>query len=140
MVTNLISRIDDRSITIYCEVQLSSLDRKYLAIAELSEFEILDNLPGEYEFDNTKRWFFFNRLKVPKEIYGRGISKIILTELIRILDKHHIYVINTLNPYGNLNLEQLTKLYSRYGFKTIAEEVMVREPQWEKEFIMIIIE
>lgn len=67
-------------------------------------------------FDNTKNIYYFNRLIVPQPLRGKGVATLLMKKLIEILDIEKIILICEVNPYGDLNEEQLFKFYKKYGF------------------------
>lgn len=73
--------------------------------------------------DNT---WYFNRLYVHAGMRGRGISKVLLGELMKIVDEKKGKVICDVNPYGDLDRDALVKLYKSFGFVE-GEGFLVRE-------------
>lgn len=69
--------------------------------------------------------WFFNRLFVPSQIRDKGVATKLMQELVKVLDEQKIILICEVNPYGDLNEEQLKKLYTRYGFKNTNEGYMI---------------
>ena len=67
--------------------------------------------------DKDYTCWYFNRLFVSNEFRNRGYAKLLLSELIKILNQKQIILWLDINPYGDLNYEQLEKLYMKYGFK-----------------------
>lgn len=99
--------------------QFTHIEDGKLALAELS----LIHLPG------YKNWYYFNRLNVPAPIRGRGIAKKLMNQVVEWADQNQIYIHLDINPYGDLNLEQLTSFYKRYGFQEKDKKFMIRKPQ-----------
>jgi GNAT superfamily N-acetyltransferase len=98
-------------------VSFSYLEGRYLAVAEL---DLYDN-------DRIETWFWFARLNVPSQIRRRGISKQLLSAVAEWADKNQINIILAINPYGDLDLDQLATLYSKYEFLSINDDgVMIR--------------
>lgn len=62
---------------------------------------------------------FFNRIQVPNTIRNRGIGSRLLIKTLDYCCEHNIFLINTVNPYGDLNLDQLNKWYVRNGMVLI---------------------
>ena len=100
-------------------------DRPYIGQAELSKIDN-DIIQGAVKFKVEGVWFYFNRLIVPKQLRGQGLSKLLLQQVIDWADINKINIFNDINPYGALNLKQLIDLYSRYGFKKISRQSMIR--------------
>jgi GNAT superfamily N-acetyltransferase len=78
---------------------------------------------------DTENWYYFNRLFVNRKIRGNGIAKKLLEKVAIWADETKVNIFLSINPYGDLTLEQLIELYSRYGFTSkyfIDETVMVR--------------
>jgi predicted N-acetyltransferase YhbS len=72
------------------------------------------------EFPNVnfqnKPTFWISRLSVPEKLRNKKIATTLMTELINWLDNNEYNAIICANPYGDLNLNQLIKLYSKFGF------------------------
>jgi len=60
--------------------------------------------------------FFFSRLIVAPKMRGKGYSKLLLSKVAEWADKHNIEIYLDINPYGDLDLDQLITLYKRFGF------------------------
>ena len=111
------------------DVQLSSsfryVEDNYLALAELSiiDFEFLKDIVKEGE-DET--WVFFNRLIVPPAIRNRGVATKLMEQVIEWADEEKINIFNGVNAYGDLNLPQLIRFYSKFGFKKLSKATMIR--------------
>jgi GNAT superfamily N-acetyltransferase len=105
----------------------SCIESNRLAVADLNLY--FNDLVSEelgYPIPVTETWFWFARLSVPPQIRNRGISKVLLSAVSEWADKHLINILLVINPYGDLNLNQLETLYSKYGFIAVSEGVMVR--------------
>ena len=59
-------------------------------------------------------WFWFSRIKAKKE--GQGVGTRLMTELVALCDEHRVDVFCQLNPYGQLDYEQLRAFYRKFGF------------------------
>jgi len=96
---------------------------KYSELPKFTEPELFEN----YSLNITKRWFWFNRLNVPKQIRGRGIAKKLLQQVTGWADRSKINIINLAIPSGSLDIDRLTALYRRFGFRAIDNSLMIRE-------------
>ena len=67
--------------------------------------------------DVTGTWYYFNRLLVNKNIRGRGLATKLMSRVIFWADTENINILNELNPYGDLNMDQLISFYKKFGFK-----------------------
>ena len=67
--------------------------------------------------EENKNFWYFNRLFVREDYRNQGYAKCLLSKMIDILKKEKINLWLDINPYGDLNYEQLEELYMRYGFK-----------------------
>ena len=63
------------------------------------------------------QFWYFNRLIVREDYRNQGYAKKMLSKLIEILRQKQINLWLDINPYGDLNHEQLEELYMKYGFK-----------------------
>lgn len=88
--------------------------------------EYKETLKRKYGIDIEPPIFFFNRIKAKVE--GQGEGTLLMREIVKILDEKGITVVNTLNPYGSMDLEALTEFYKKYGFECIVEQLMIRRP------------
>lgn len=103
-----------------------------MAICELSIFGMETNkefLLG-HELECPYPLFFFHRIKSRKE--GRGHGTILMKRLIEICDERGIAILNSINPYGRMNLEELKVWFGKYGFVEVTDHVVVRFPKEEK--------
>ena len=104
-----------------------------LAVAELSFF---DNESVELYLNNDKidgKWYFFNRLNVPKEIRNLGIAKQLMEQVVEWADKENVNILNVVNPYGDLNMEKLERFYEKFGFIKIKTGLMIRKFKGSKK-------
>ena len=62
-------------------------------------------------------WFWFSRIKVKRE--GQGVGTRLMTELVALCDERQVDVFCQLNPYGQLDYEQLRAFYRKFGFADI---------------------
>ncbi len=78
---------------------------------------------------NDLIWYFFNRLLVPADFTPKNASVLLMKETINWADKNKFGIIDALNPYGRLNLEQLIKFNMLFGFKKLEDTLMIRFPK-----------
>lgn len=103
----------------------------------LSELSRIDCFPEDYadliknkedfnlfqeELKNVNGVFYFSRLNVPEKIRGRGIGKELMKETIDFCEKKNYMLINTVNPYGDMNLEELNQFYENSGMKLVNKD------------------
>ncbi len=62
-----------------------------------------------------KKYLYFNRIKTRPEKQGMGT--LLMKRLCHFADTKHLIIYAELNPYGELNLNQLISFYQRFGFK-----------------------
>lgn len=73
----------------------------------------------EYAIDN---YIYLRYINVDQDYRGQNLSKILLQETIKFANKlgiYEIYLFATPDADSNLNLDQLVKLYSSFGFKEL---------------------
>jgi len=75
--------------------------------------------------------FFFHRIKAVKE--GKGHGTVMMKRLVEICDERGVAIINSINPYGRMNLEELKEWFGKYGFFEVTEHVVVRFPEERSE-------
>lgn len=66
--------------------------------------------------DENNNWYF-NRLYVRPEYRGQGIGSVLLDKLLVHIRGHNATLLLDINPYGDLDYEQLEAFYIRHGFK-----------------------
>jgi len=98
------------------------------SIVELSlTNEYKEMLEQEYGVKIAQPLFFFNRIRAKVE--GQGEGTLLMQEVVKILDEKGVAVINTINPYGGMNLAALIKFYKKYGFESVDDDgLMIRIP------------
>jgi len=102
------------------------------AICELSAFGMQKHkefLSG-YNIECSHPLFFFHRIKSMEE--GKGHGTVLMKRLVELCDEKGIAIINPINPYGRMNLEELKVWFGKYGFIEVTESVVIRFPK-EKE-------
>lgn len=99
-------------------VSVSVIVDRHLASAEVSR---LDN-----------NLWYFNRLIVPSAIRNQGIATRIMEQLVKILDTEKITLACDINPYGDLDFNQLYKFYKKYGFVDDNRFNLMRHPGGNK--------
>ena len=110
------------------EVGTISAFTKNSSTAELCDLGSMIEVAG---LDNPV--YYFNRIKVRKDIEGTGEGKALMIEVCKIADMHGITIYNELNPYGKRNMERLKEFFKASGFEPFvnASNVMVRKPKGE---------
>lgn len=71
---------------------------------------------SNFTFDKDDKVYYFNRLIVHNSLRNKGIATALMTKLISILDEEKIILHCDVNPYGELNMEQLISFYGKFGF------------------------
>ena len=99
------------------------------ATCELSVFGMEKNkefLSG-FGIECPQPLLFFHRIRSVKE--GKGHGTVLMKRLIEICDEKGFAVLNSINPYGRMNLEELKKWFGKYGFFEVTDNVVVRFPE-----------
>jgi len=115
---------DTRSV---CELSADVYDDWRESLHELTEMTL----------DSSVKLFFFNRIKAYKERKGDGT--LLMNELVCILDREQITVLNCLSPYGKMKLSGLVRFNEKFGFEIVFGSVkkgevwMLRKPKEWKE-------
>lgn len=80
------------------------------------------------EAEGPGTWFWFTRLKA--KIEGEGEGSFLMRELVAICDEKGYSIYCFMNPYGNLDCNQLRRFYKKFGFVDHPEyeEVVLRYP------------
>ena len=61
--------------------------------------------------------FYFNRLFVQPKFRNQGYASKILDTLLTIFKEKHYVLCLDINPYGDLDYEELERFYMKHGFK-----------------------
>ena len=77
--------------------------------------------------EERKNVYYFNRLFVKPNYRGKGYSRKLLEKFVQELDTNKISVELDINPYGDLDYNQLKKLYEEFDFKQKNQGFFVRE-------------
>lgn len=105
------------------KIALSELTRidfvvdDYADMIKKEDFKLI-----EEELKDVNGVFYFSRLNVPEKIRGRGIGKSLMEKTIEFCEKKNYMLINTVNPYGEMNLEELNNFYEKSGMKLLNED------------------
>jgi len=111
-----IETVSDERISLWTEkASCAELDRYPLDTLESLGLEL------------TEPVFWFCRLKAKVEGQGEGTR--LMDRLVQILDERKITVVNILNPYGSMGMDELKDFYRKYGFKDIGNDIMIRYPK-----------
>lgn len=108
-----------------------------LSITDKSIFEDLLEFDEDHKLDAHKdkinddryTWYFFNRLIMPENFKPSNASVLIMKAIAEWADKNNIIIIDGLNPYGRMNMQQLIQFNKLFGFVLIMENTMVRFPK-----------
>ena len=115
-------------------VSLFIIVENKIALSELSRIDCIvedyaDMIKGkenlklfENELKNVNGVFYFSRLNVPEKIRGKGIGKALMEKTIQFCDEKNYMLINTVNPYGDMNLEELNQFYEKSGMKLVNKD------------------
>lgn len=100
-----------------------------VTVTEFSEGNLLfvdlsskDMSIGKAEMIRIGEYYTLEILVVSVYFRGRGVSKILLNRLIKLLDKDPKVCFCELNPYGGLGVVELKNLLGKYGFVDSTEE------------------
>lgn len=74
------------------------------------------------EFENVDKVYYFSRLNVPEQLRGKGLAKLLMKETIDFCRENNAMLINTVNPYGDMNLQQLNEFYEKCGMKLVNKQ------------------
>lgn len=74
---------------------------------------VIEKLP-EFSLQNI---FYFRKFYIDKNFRKKGLSNVLMTELIKYLDQHKINLICDVSPYDGSTYQQLYKIYNKYNFK-----------------------
>jgi len=87
--------------------------------ADLSVFLAAPTGPGS-PVQKGEVWYYFNRLFVPQQLRRQGIATKLMTQVVEWADTNNYNIWNDINPYGEMDLDQLIKFYKKFGFEEIA--------------------
>ncbi len=130
---DLRKQVNHNGITVFIK-DMTSQDKGLItaftqnhSVAELSDISIsIKGLKGKV--------YYFNRIKVRRELEGTGEGKALMIEVCKVADKHKITIFNELNPYGGRDMESLKSFFRSSGFEKFGNEfgsknMMIRKPQ-----------
>lgn len=60
--------------------------------------------------------YYFNRLVVPTTFRNKGHATALMQEVVAWFDENECDIVLDINAYGDLDLDQLIKFYSKFGF------------------------
>lgn len=121
------SSISDKSVSFFI------INNNSLALSELTKINEMSQMYAELiknksdrqlflqECKESESVYFYSRLKVPPKMQNEGIGRILLDKTLSFCKENNSMLINTVNPYGDLNLKQLNKFYEGSGMKLLNE-------------------
>lgn len=71
------------------------------------------------QFDKVDKVYYFSRLNVPEQLRGKGLGKLLMEATINFCQENNAMLINTVNPYGDMNLQELNAFYEKSGMKLL---------------------
>lgn len=74
------------------------------------------------EFDKVDKVYYFSRLNVPEKLRGLGLGTLLIQKTVNFCKENNAMLINTVNPYGNMTLEELNSFYKKAGMKLVNKE------------------
>ena len=78
------------------------------------------------EMDLVSPVFWFSRIKA--KIEHRGDGTFLMKKICAYADELKATIVNEINPYGDLSLEELICWFGKFGFKKYNRNVIVRNP------------
>lgn len=104
--------LDKNKGGIWLVEQSGSIEQGYICF-----FAKTDTQPAQIEASEVKKnTWYINRLIVPKKIRSMGLATKLLQAITTWADQNDLVLILEINAYGQLDRDQLQKLYSKYGF------------------------
>lgn len=74
------------------------------------------------ELQQVDKVYYFSRLNVPEQLRGKGLGKLLMQETLKFCKEHNAMLINTVNPYGDMNLQELNDFYQNCGMKLLNKQ------------------
>ena len=71
------------------------------------------------ELKRSDKIYYFSRLNVPEKLRNKGIGRLLMQKTISFCEENNAMLINTVNPYGDLNLKQLNEFYQKSEMKLV---------------------
>lgn len=106
-----------------------------IAIADISLLMITDDVVHL----NNKRWYYFNRINVPKNFQPKNASVLLYNAICKYADHFQINIYNEVAPYAHslLNTEDLIRFEHLFGFVRLSPDKNVtirlaKEVSWKK--------
>ena len=69
--------------------------------------------------------WYFNRLFLHRQLRNRGIGTALIRKVVAFCKENGITLFTGINPYGDLNYEQLKQFYLKNGFSVGTREDML---------------
>lgn len=73
-----------------------------------------------------ERWLYFARLSVPPKERGKGVATELMNELVAWAKEEQVNILCQVNAYGDLDTEQLTNFYKKFGFVDHAHGLVLK--------------
>lgn len=86
------------------------------------------------EFENVNKVYFFSRLNVPAKLRGQGLGHLLMQKTLEFCETNNAMLINTVNPYGDMNLKELNDFYKKCGMKLVNNKgLLIYSPNIKNE-------
>lgn len=110
--------IQENSIALSELTYLGDLGKDYVDLIENKK----DKEKFLKEFETVSKVYFFSRLNVPKKLRGQGLGKKLMQETVKFCEENNAMLINTVNPYGEMTLEETNQFYQNCGMKLLNKQ------------------
>ena len=103
------------------EISIMSKDLIVEAIYDyVSDKEHIDTIMDA--IDKSFSFGFYSRLNVPDKLRGNNLGSLLLDETLNVCKENNIFLLNTVNAYGDMNKNELISFYERHGMTLIDKE------------------
>lgn len=90
-----------------------------LGILDISRFGV------EIEGATNEDVWYFNRINVSYDMRGKGVGRELMNSMIEYVKERKISLVCEINPYGEMDYNQLKRFYMSCGFEDVGDYLIL---------------
>jgi hypothetical protein len=123
-------RVKEGEIVYEPEIAIENISKTHISISlksrAVAELDRADFLVDQYD-GLVPPVFWFARIKSVTESQGDGTF--LMKRLCRHADELGVTIVNEINPYGRMDMDELQEWFQKFGFELIRDGLVIRKPK-----------